>query len=73
MFCRRCYASLEAAADQKCPACGLPFDPNRRRTFLARPFPAAGKIAFHVTVTTFIAILAAMVVAFHQAARTSGH
>ena len=73
MYCKRCYADLSGAKEPNCPACGRAFDLDRPRTYLARPFPGPGRIAFDLIATTVVAIGAALVVAFHQAARTSGH
>jgi hypothetical protein len=73
MYCRSCYQDLSQAAEAKCPACGVAFDPDNERTYLTRPFPRPLQILVHVIATTAVAAGVAFVVAFHQLARTSGH
>lgn len=73
MFCRKCYAELREAVGNKCPKCSRVFDPANPRTFLLRPFPSPGMIAFQIVATTVVGILCAYVVAFHQMVRSSGH
>jgi hypothetical protein len=73
MYCRKCYADLAHAIDGRCPKCGRGFDPGKPGTYAARPFPSPAKVVGQIVGTTLLAIAAALVVAFHQAARTSGH
>ena len=73
MFCRRCYAPLNVNESPRCPNCGRLFDPTKPLTFLQRPFPSGRKMVVHLVATTFLGIVAAYVIALHQAAQMSGH
>lgn len=73
MYCRRCYAPLNADAAPRCPNCGRLFDPDKPLTFLRRPFPSYGKIVAQIIGTTMVGFAAAYLVALHQAVRSSGH
>jgi hypothetical protein len=73
VYCKNCYSDLADAPGSKCPKCGRAFDRARSRTYLRRPFPSPGMIVAHVLATTALAVAAAFVVSFHQAARSSGH
>lgn len=72
MYCKNCYSRL-SAAEKKCEKCSRPFDVDNPKTFLARPFPSRWNVVFTVAATTIAAAAVAWVVAFHQAASTSGH
>ena len=73
MYCRNCYQDLSRATESKCAACGVAFDAANERTYLTRPFPRPLRMAVHVLLTTAVAAVVALGVAFHQLARTSGH
>ena len=73
MFCKKCYAELDAQVDPKCFKCGKAFDPSNSKTFLMRPFPTTRVIIAQIIATTIFGIICAFAVALHQAARTSGH
>ena len=71
-YCPKCYADLDGA-DGECPKCGRAFDPADPKTTLARPFPGKWTVVAEVVVTTLFAAGVALVVAIHQANRSSGH
>jgi hypothetical protein len=73
MYCRKCYADLRGVTLRTCPKCLMPFDPGNPSTFLSKPFPTKKRIVLHLVLTTIVGVAAAFVVAFHQAARHSGH
>ncbi len=37
MYCRKCGYVLDGLDEHRCPECGRPFDPGRRRTYRTRP------------------------------------
>jgi hypothetical protein len=73
MYCRKCYLDLNEVSEARCPRCGRVFDPASPDTYLDKPFPSRMTIVNQVIATTIVAIVAAIVVAFHQIARTSSH
>ncbi|HEX4124970.1 MAG TPA: hypothetical protein VHY37_09620 [Tepidisphaeraceae bacterium] len=74
MFCRKCYARLNAESPTtRCPRCDRPFDPTNPRSYLRRPFPSSARIVLYVIATTIVCIAAAFVVSFFQMVRMSGH
>jgi hypothetical protein len=73
MYCLRCYADLRQVPDHWCPTCGLGFDRNDPKTFLARPFPRKRRIVLQLVLTTLLGILVAGVVATFQMVQSSGH
>ena len=40
MYCRSCNYNLKGCKSQKCPECGLVFDPSSDHTYLSRPAPS---------------------------------
>ena len=76
MYCRRCYAPLDAGGD-RCGHCGRKFDREDGRTFLHRPFPRGRKILIQIIGTTLVGMAVAWFVAMQQMANQatmwSGH
>ena len=72
MFCRRCYARLDAS-EFVCRRCGRRFDPLDERRYLKRAFPGVGGIVGYVVLTTVVSLVVAFVVSFFQLAAASGH
>lgn len=68
MFCKRCYADLQQAADHgclHCLRCKRRFDPKESRSYLSRPFPSRRKIIMHSIINFILAtIVSAIVVVF---------
>lgn len=73
MFCKKCLSDLSLMQGGRCAKCGRPFDCDHPRTYLARPFPRWPTLVGQFVLTTICAVVVAYAVAFHQAARTSGH
>ena len=73
MFCKRCYADLSDASENRCPTCGRRFESNLPGTYLKRPFPPSGRIVFQIATTTLVGLAVAWVIAMFQAANASGH
>src|SRR5579871_4954602 len=74
MYCRECYTKLDPAdSSHNCPRCNLPFDPQKSRTYLRRPFPGAWQISWYVITTSLISLTAAYVISIFQSWRISGH
>ena len=66
MFCRRCYADLQQAADRgclHCLRCKRRFDPRQPRSYLRRPFPSRRKIIVHSLITLILATIVSFCVA----------
>jgi hypothetical protein len=74
MYCKKCYTNLEHAIEaNRCPKCNRAFKSDSPKTYYSRPFPSHRRIVLNVVLTTGFGVLAAFVVAFHQAAGASGH
>jgi hypothetical protein len=74
VYCKKCYAELvETDGFNRCPRCGLGFDPADRSTYLRRPFPTIPRIILHIFLTTVFGFIAAYIVAIHQLSMASGH
>lgn len=74
MYCRKCYAKLDADNPfHRCGRCDLAFDPGNPSSYLQRPFPSRSRILVHILLTTLIGGAAAFVVATFQMAAASGH
>ena len=74
MYCRKCYAKLDEAAEfPRCLRCAYAFNPADPKTYLTRPFPGTWRIIGYIVATTIVSILGAFVVAFFEMAGASGH
>ena len=63
MFCKRCYADLNQAAECRCLRCRRPFNPNEPTSYLLRPFPSRRKIIIHSLIIFILATIVSAVVA----------
>jgi hypothetical protein len=72
MYCRRCYAMLDAS-EFACRRCGRRFDPLDEGSYLERPFPGIGKITGYLFLTTAVSLVVAFVVSCFQLAAAGGH
>lgn len=72
-YCKRCYASLANAVNERCAKCSRAFDAEDAKTYLTRPFPPLREIVTNFVVITIVGAMVAFVVALHQITGASGH
>ena len=54
MYCQKCWYVLDGLTEPRCPECGRPFDPARRRSYRTKP---RGRWWLNVVLGTAAALL----------------
>jgi hypothetical protein len=57
MWCKKCGYALDGLSEKRCPECGREFDPDRKRTFLKKPYRVGRFFTVVAVVSLLLAVL----------------
>jgi hypothetical protein len=70
MWCEKCGYALDGLSEERCPECGLSFDPGNAKTFRRRPLPPAWRFPTILAAAAAIILIAPAILIYKIATQT---